>query len=150
MQGCGAFRISFTPLSLQLVVSGVLPYTGTDHLPVSLAASLAGNHSSLRALCHPFRALAPSGGRGGLDSEDVHLVFRWGQYNRKHRTFPYVQEVGKGTQNARISKFLDKTRPSRSITRGPLESIFCWAIISVAATEILFLCPPAVCFNEGL
>ena len=69
---------------------------------------LAGNHSSLRALCHPFRALAPGGGRGGLGGEDGHSILHWRQYSRKSRTLPYVQEVGNLSQKALISTLLDK------------------------------------------
>ena len=81
---------------------------------------LAGNHSSLRALCHPFWALAPGGGRGGLGGEDGHSVLHWRQYSRKSKAFPYIQEIGNLSQKALISTLLDKTRPSRSATRGPI------------------------------
>ena len=69
---------------------------------------LAGNHSSLRALCHPFRALAPSGGRGGLGGEDGHSDFTALYLTRKSKGFPYVQEVGNLSQKALISTLLDK------------------------------------------
>ena len=94
------------------------PFRG--NLCRSPSSLLTGNHSSLKALCHPFRALAPGGDRGGLGGEDGHSILHWRQYNRKSRAFPYIQEVGNGPQNTHISMFLDKTRPSRSVTRGPI------------------------------
>ena len=88
---------------------GALPCARADKVCRSPASLLAGNHSSLRALCHPFRALAPGGGRGGLGGEDGHSILHWRQYNRKSRAFPYVQEVGNLPQNPSISTLLDKT-----------------------------------------
>ena len=82
------------------------PFRG--NLCRSPSSLLTGNHSSLRALCHPFWALAPGGGRGGLGGEDGHSVLHWRQYSRKSRTFPYVQEVGNLSQKALISTLLDK------------------------------------------
>ena len=49
----------------------------------SPSSLLAGNRSFLRALCHPFRALAPGGGRRGLGGEDGHSLICEGYYSRK-------------------------------------------------------------------
>src|SRR5699024_1125546 len=49
----------------------------------SPSSLLTGNRSFLRALCHPFRALAPGGGRRGLGGEDGHSLICEGYYNRK-------------------------------------------------------------------
>src|SRR5699024_10250010 len=102
---------------------GALPCARADKVCRSPASLLAGNHSSLRVLCHPFRALAPGGGRGGLGGEDGHSVLHWRQYSRKSKAFPYIQEIGNLSQKSLISTLLDKTRPSRSVTRGDRKSV---------------------------
>ena len=70
----------------------------------SPSSLLTGNRSFLRALCHPFRALAPGGGRRGLGGEDGHSLISEGYYSRKIPLSCFFHKFGKRPLKTKIPR----------------------------------------------